>query len=191
MVCLGFSRSARFAITIGVGVLGSMCLLGLLCLLFGKIESYNARRHVEIPEFNPTVVPLPKIMVGLDGLTIESYPKIVLGESWCLPKPNGNTCPICLSEYRPKETLKTIPKCQHCFHIECIDEWLTLNATCPICRNSPQWLPPVDISWYFGIYYFSLSILDSVQMYFYKLYFTFLLLFEPLFLEWSCHLIWV
>ena len=190
MVCLGFSRSARFAITIGVGVLGSMCLLGLLCLLFGKIESYNARRHVEIQEFNPTVAPLPKIMVGLDGLTIESYPKIVLGESWCLPKPNDNTCPICLSEYRPKETLKTIPKCQHCFHIECIDEWLSLNATCPICRNSPQWLPPVDISWYFGIYYFSLSILDSVQMYFHKLYFIFLLLFEPLFLEWSRHLIW-
>ena len=190
MVCLGFSRSARFAITIGVGVLGSMCLLGLLCLLFGKIESYNARRHVEIPEFNPTVAPLSKIMVGLDGLTIESYPKIVLGESWCLPKPNDNTCPICLSEYRPKETLKTIPKCQHCFHIECIDEWLSLNATCPICRNSPQWLPPVDISWYFGIYYFSLSILDSVQMYFYKLYFTFLLLFVSLFLEWSRHLIW-
>ncbi|KAK9994772.1 hypothetical protein SO802_024475 [Lithocarpus litseifolius] len=134
----GFPRNARYAITIGVGVPGSMCLLGLLCFLFGKIESYTARRHIEIPEFNPTVAPPPKIMVGLDGPTIKSYPKMVLGESWCLPKPNDNTCPICLSEYQSKETLKTIPKCQHCFHIECIDKWLSLNATCPICRNSPQ-----------------------------------------------------
>ena len=164
MVCLGFTRSKRYAVTVGVGVPGSMCLLGLLCFLFGKIESYNSRRHIEIPEFNPTIAPPPKIMVGLDGPTIESYPKIVLGESWCLPKPNDNTCPICLSEYQSKETLKTIPKCQHCFHSECIDEWLSLNATCPICRNSPQWSPPVDISWYFGIYYFPLSILDFVLM---------------------------
>ncbi|KAF3974423.1 hypothetical protein CMV_002247 [Castanea mollissima] len=134
----GFPRSARYAIVIGVGVPGSVCLLGLLCFLIGKVESYNARRHIEIPEFNPTIVPPPKIMVGLDRPTIESYPKIVLGESWCLPKPNDNTCPICLSEYQAKETLKSIPKCQHCFHIECIDEWLSLNATCPICRNSPQ-----------------------------------------------------
>nr|POF18896.1 putative ring-h2 finger protein atl21b [Quercus suber] len=58
----GFTWSARYAITIGVGVPGSMCLLGLLCFLFGKIESYNARRHVEIPEFNPTIAPPPKIM---------------------------------------------------------------------------------------------------------------------------------
>jgi hypothetical protein len=62
-----------------------------------------------------------------------------------LPKPNDNTCPICLSEYQPKETLKTIPECQHCFHAECIDEWLSLNATCPICRNSPERLQLVDI----------------------------------------------
>ncbi|KAM4068766.1 hypothetical protein ACB094_12G037100 [Castanea mollissima] len=134
----GFPRSARYATVIGVGVPGSVCLLGLLCFLIGKVESYNARRHIEIPEFNSTIAPPPKIMVGLDGPTIESYPIIVLGESWCLPKPNDNTCPICLSEYQAKETLKSIPKCQHCFHIECIDEWLSLNATCPICRNSPQ-----------------------------------------------------
>ena len=166
VVCLGFPRSACYAIAVGVGVPGSLCLIGVLCFLFGKIESYIARRHIEIPEFNPTIAPLPKIMVGLGGSTIESYPKIVLGESWCLPKPNDNTCPICLSEYQPKETLKIIPKCQHCFHIECIDEWLSLNATCPICRNSPQWLPPVDISWHFGICYFPISILDFVLMFF-------------------------
>ena len=65
-----------------------MGLLGLLCFLFGNVKSNNARRHLKIPEFNSTIASQPKIIVGLEGPTIESYPKIFLGESWCLPKPN-------------------------------------------------------------------------------------------------------
>ena len=41
----------------------------------------------------------PTIVGGLDGPTIESYPKIELGENRRLPRPDDNTCPICLSEY--------------------------------------------------------------------------------------------
>ena len=66
---------------------------------------------------------------GLDGPTIESYPKTLLGESRELPNPNDNTCPICLSEYKPKEMLRTIPECNHYFHVNCIDKWLKINAT--------------------------------------------------------------
>ncbi|XVE58388.1 hypothetical protein DITRI_Ditri04bG0165900 [Diplodiscus trichospermus] len=112
---------------------------GLLCCLCGKVKSYAVRHH-PIPELNPSVTPQPTAVGGIDEPTIESYPKIVLGESRRLPKPDDNTCPICLSEYWPKESLKTIPQCQHCFHADCIDEWLRLNATCPICRNSPETL---------------------------------------------------
>ncbi|OMP12171.1 Zinc finger, RING-type [Corchorus olitorius] len=133
----GIPRSARYAITVGAGVPIILCILGVLCFVCGKVKSYAVRPH-DIPEFNPTVAPQPTIVGGLDGPTIESYPKIVIGESRRLPKPDDNTCPICLCEYLPKDTLKTIPQCQHCFHSDCIDEWLRLNATCPICRNSPE-----------------------------------------------------
>lgn len=75
---------------------------------------------------------------GLDGPTIESYPKTVLGASRRLPKPSDVICPICLADYLPEETLRTIPECDHYFHADCIDEWLKLNGTCPLCRNSPQ-----------------------------------------------------
>ncbi|KAL2516704.1 RING/U-box superfamily protein [Abeliophyllum distichum] len=81
---------------------------------------------------------IPGLSLVLDGPTIASYPKMVLGESRRLPKPSDDiTCPICLADYQPKETLKTIPECNHYFHATCIDEWLVLNATCPICRTSP------------------------------------------------------
>ncbi|KAH9698341.1 hypothetical protein KPL71_023975 [Citrus sinensis] len=62
--------------------------------------------------------------VGLDESTIESFQKLVLGESKRLPEPNSSTCPICLSEYLSQETIRCIPECKHCFHAECIDEWL-------------------------------------------------------------------
>ncbi|XP_035542655.1 putative RING-H2 finger protein ATL21A [Juglans regia] len=138
-------RGARYAITIGVGVPASLCFLGLLSFLCGRVKSF-VRRRDPIPELNPSVAPQSTLVLGLDGPTIESYPKIVLGESRRLPKPDDHTCPICLSEYRPKETLKPIPKCQHCFHAACIDEWLKLNATCPICRNPPPQPLPALIS---------------------------------------------
>ncbi|XP_010247223.1 PREDICTED: putative RING-H2 finger protein ATL69 [Nelumbo nucifera] len=79
----------------------------------------------------------PVLVVGLDKPIIDSYPKLILGESRRLPKPNDGSCAICLSEYRPKETIRCIPDCQHCFHAGCVDEWLQMSATCPLCRSSP------------------------------------------------------
>ncbi|KAF2291235.1 hypothetical protein GH714_020802 [Hevea brasiliensis] len=86
-----------------------------------------------------TVSHNPISMVGLDEATIESYEKVVLGESMRLPTgPNNNTCAICLSEYCSKETLRCIPACNHWFHVGCIDKWLRMNNSCPVCRNSPS-----------------------------------------------------
>ncbi|KAE8732273.1 RING-H2 finger protein ATL20 [Hibiscus syriacus] len=98
-------------------------------------------------EFSASISPSPDILItGLDGLTIDSYPKTKLGESGRLPKPIDNICPICLSEYQPKETLRTIPDCNHYFHAHCIDKWLKMNASCPLCRNSPCGSSEVTLS---------------------------------------------
>ncbi|XWS57051.1 hypothetical protein CRYUN_Cryun09bG0138300 [Craigia yunnanensis] len=88
-------------------------------------------------------VDLATLDLGLGGSIIESYPKILLGESRRLPKPNNGPCSICLSEYQAKDTIRCIPDCHHCFHVDCVDEWLRMNATCPLCRNSPAPTPSV------------------------------------------------
>ncbi|KAI3441733.1 Non-specific lipid-transfer protein [Psidium guajava] len=76
-----------------------------------------------------TVTPQPSVVaVGLDDSTIESFTKIVLGESLRLSGPNDNICAICLAEYQPKEILRCIPECAHCFHAACIDEWLKMSS---------------------------------------------------------------
>ncbi|XP_021682263.2 putative RING-H2 finger protein ATL21B [Hevea brasiliensis] len=141
----GIPRSARYMMIIGAGVPLALCVLGIVCYLCSRIRHYAAgRRSHPFLEFSFMVNPQPTLINagGLDGPTMESYPKIVLGESRRLPKPGDNTCSICLSEYNPKETLKSIPECHHCFHADCIDEWLRLKASCPIRRNSPELLPP-------------------------------------------------
>ena len=135
---LGLSMSAKYSIAIGVGIPGLLCLIWLTCYQC-KWVTVNSQRPQPNTQLSTSVVPQHiAFVMGLDGPTIESYPKTLLGESWELPNPNDNTCPICLSEYKPKETLRTIPECNHYFHVNCIDEWLKINTTCPVCRNSPN-----------------------------------------------------
>lgn len=139
-LCTGLPRSAKYGIIIGVGIPGLVCIIGLTCYACGLIRAFNLRHQLNSDL--PTIVfdqrPTIRSTNGLDRPTIESYPTTVLGESRRLPKTSDGTCPICLSEYQPKETLRSIPECNHYFHADCIDEWLKLNGSCPLCRNSPE-----------------------------------------------------
>ncbi|KAF9197401.1 hypothetical protein BGZ49_002185 [Haplosporangium sp. Z 27] len=45
----------------------------------------------------------------------------------------STSCPICLCEYEDLEELRRLP-CEHYFHKECVDEWLKLKRTCPLCK---------------------------------------------------------
>ncbi|XP_009770095.2 RING-H2 finger protein ATL54-like [Nicotiana sylvestris] len=46
----------------------------------------------------------------------------------------GTDCSVCLSEFQEDETLRILPKCNHAFHIPCIDTWLRSHTNCPMCR---------------------------------------------------------
>ncbi|KAE8710812.1 PHD finger protein-related isoform 1 [Hibiscus syriacus] len=147
----GLSRSAKYGIIIGVGIPGLLSLIGLVSFIGSRMRTNGRRGNLPSIEFSASISPSQAILItGLDGPTIDSYPKTKLGESGRLPKPNDNICPICLSEYQPKETLRTIPDCNHYFHSHCVDEWLKMNASCPLCRNSPggssEVTPSISIS---------------------------------------------
>ncbi|XVF33248.1 hypothetical protein REPUB_Repub17cG0152600 [Reevesia pubescens] len=79
------------------------------------------------------------VVVGLDQAVINSYPKFQFSkEAAAVGSSNVNTtCSICLCEYKDLEKLRMMPECRHYFHVSCIDAWLKLNGSCPICRNSP------------------------------------------------------
>ncbi|KAK7339399.1 hypothetical protein VNO77_20063 [Canavalia gladiata] len=48
----------------------------------------------------------------------------------------GNDCSVCLSEFEENESLRLLPKCNHAFHLPCIDTWLKSHSTCPLCRST-------------------------------------------------------
>jgi len=43
-------------------------------------------------------------------------------------------CTICQENFVDGERARAISKCQHIFHINCIDKWLSKKGACPLCR---------------------------------------------------------
>ncbi|KAK8334883.1 hypothetical protein V6Z12_A09G016200 [Gossypium hirsutum] len=46
---------------------------------------------------------------------------------------SGKDCCICLEEFEVDEEGRAMP-CKHLFHSGCIEKWLEIHGTCPICR---------------------------------------------------------
>ncbi|RDX81113.1 E3 ubiquitin-protein ligase, partial [Mucuna pruriens] len=43
-------------------------------------------------------------------------------------------CCICLAKYVDDDELRELP-CTHVFHVVCVDKWLKINASCPLCKS--------------------------------------------------------
>lgn len=45
-------------------------------------------------------------------------------------------CAICLSEFEEGEGIRVLGRCNHGFHVHCIEQWLSSHSSCPTCRSS-------------------------------------------------------
>ncbi|XP_050916856.1 RING-H2 finger protein ATL3 [Lathyrus oleraceus] len=70
---------------------------------------------------------------GLDPLILNSLPVSVFNS-----EKDGLDleCSVCLSELVEGEKVRVLPKCNHRFHIDCIDMWFQSHSTCPLCRTT-------------------------------------------------------
>eukprot|EP01052_Picozoa_sp_SAG31_P054037 SAG31_NODE_14161_length_824_cov_1.028966_1_plen_152_part_00 len=56
-------------------------------------------------------------------------------------------CSICLGEFEHGELVQALPTCTHIFHPDCIQSWLRVRHTCPLCVTavrSPDAEPTTD-----------------------------------------------
>lgn len=54
-------------------------------------------------------------------------------QSTLYPRPHSHECPVCISQYEAGEELRYLP-CVHFFHKLCIDQWLDVSPSCPVCK---------------------------------------------------------
>ncbi|KAJ9179483.1 hypothetical protein P3X46_011266 [Hevea brasiliensis] len=91
----------------------------------------NRRRFIFTPGQDP-------VRRGLDLSVLRSLPVVIFQSK---DFKDGLECAVCLSEVAEGEKTRLLPKCNHGFHVDCIDMWFQSHSTCPLCRNSVAPLP--------------------------------------------------
>jgi len=83
----------------------------------------RVRRRISFED--ATTIPniVPKIVlktISVNNTNVEEY---------------TGTCAVCLEDRKEGDECCLLP-CEHKFHSNCIQQWVEVNATCPLCRSS-------------------------------------------------------
>ncbi|GLT34995.1 hypothetical protein SLA2020_094800 [Shorea laevis] len=66
---------------------------------------------------------------GLSVAELEKLPKVT-GKELVM----GTECAVCLEEIEGEQPARLVPGCNHVFHLQCADTWLSKQSVCPLCR---------------------------------------------------------
>ncbi|XP_058086335.1 RING-H2 finger protein ATL70-like [Magnolia sinica] len=130
----------------------TICII-LLIIATLSIASYFSIRACSSPsrpprELGPTRHQPPKAdnEVGLDDAILLNYPTLLYSHAKIHKKDTiSSCCSICIAEYKDTDMLRLLPDCKHLFHVKCVDAWLQLHPTCPLCRMSPLPTPLAEV----------------------------------------------
>ncbi|CAK9176564.1 unnamed protein product [Ilex paraguariensis] len=75
---------------------------------------------------------------GLDPIVIDSLPIFAFNQTNGEDEVEAIECSVCLSMLEDGEMARPLPNCNHTFHAECINKWLSSHSTCPVCRTEAQ-----------------------------------------------------
>ncbi|KAH1038225.1 hypothetical protein J1N35_039968 [Gossypium stocksii] len=103
--------------------------LGLFCMV--KCSIRGSSSVASESGVNPSAKLANK---GVERKALNSFPTIKYATELKLTSLD-TACAICLSEFAAEERLRILPKCNHGFHTQCIDTWLSSHSSCPTCRH--------------------------------------------------------
>ncbi|KAK6918433.1 Zinc finger, RING-type [Dillenia turbinata] len=120
---IGFGMSATFIVFV---------CTRLICGSCRRFQGGEPRPMFEIDSRTDIEQPEHQIS-GLEPVMVAAIPTLKFDRE-AFSSMEGAQCSICLGEYQEKEVLRIMPKCNHNFHLSCIDVWLRKQSTCPVCR---------------------------------------------------------
>ncbi|KAK9749359.1 hypothetical protein RND81_02G120400 [Saponaria officinalis] len=120
-----------------IGIAVCCCLPCIIAILYAvadeegatkedieRLPKYTFRRLGEIEK------PNGEIQESFGGIMIECDTETPIEHALSA---DDAECVICLCSYDDGTELRELP-CRHHFHCTCIDKWLHMNATCPLCK---------------------------------------------------------
>ncbi|KAF6154495.1 hypothetical protein GIB67_028387 [Kingdonia uniflora] len=120
-----------------IGIAVCCCLPCIIAILYAVTEQEGASKE-DIDQLPKYIFRRVGNIEKLNGEAEESNGGIITECNtdapikYVLPLEDTECC-ICLSAYDDGAELHELP-CGHRFHCACVDKWLLINATCPLCK---------------------------------------------------------
>ncbi|XP_040010192.1 RING finger protein 215 isoform X3 [Xiphias gladius] len=108
----------------------------LVALILSTGVIVQARWQYQDHQLNDNLELLPKqdVLKRMSSLKTKTYRQ---PKPWCDPSQPVETdnCAVCLEPFNNNQCLRVLP-CLHEYHRDCVDPWLLLQHTCPLCKRS-------------------------------------------------------
>ncbi|CAM6127312.1 unnamed protein product [Calypogeia fissa] len=95
-------------------------------------RNWRRRLNHYFDERSDSSSPAQHIPSGLDKSVLDLLPTFVFSTDSASTE--QMVCAVCLEEFVDGEGGRVLPKCSHCFHVQCIDMWFLSHSSCPLCR---------------------------------------------------------
>ncbi|CAM0946432.1 unnamed protein product [Alopecurus aequalis] len=124
----GSSFDANVVMILAVLLCALICALGLNSIVRCALRCSSSRMFPEAGNRElASVARLEQARVRRKAL--RAMPTLVYSAE------QASACAICLADLEPGERVRVLPKCNHGFHVRCVDRWLMARSTCPTCRQ--------------------------------------------------------
>ncbi|XP_047944630.1 RING-H2 finger protein ATL40-like [Salvia hispanica] len=119
-------------------IVGAVALIIAVAVIYYEYNNYksilsSAALHRRYSAGNHAAGAYVQVVVKRDGLDAAAINAIPV---YSYAGAGAVGCAVCLVEYKEKEEVRLMPECRHMFHRRCIDPWLEICPTCPICRKT-------------------------------------------------------
>ncbi|XP_048369686.1 RING finger protein 215 [Sphaerodactylus townsendi] len=109
----------------------AILLIALILCTGVIVQAQRQSRHSQLDQDSELDLK-QHIAQRLSALKTRRYHPGKLPRSWAH---EIDSCAICLDQFHKNQCLRVLP-CLHEFHRDCVDPWLLLQQTCPLCKHN-------------------------------------------------------